>query len=59
MEKRLNVRPILLQKTGGLLLKSLYDQKFTSNGPVSVQPMGKIAGYPVRPGMFDKPGAFY
>ena len=56
--KHRNFRLILLRKTGGLLLKSLYYQKFTSNGPVSVQPMGKIAGYPVRPGMFDKPGAF-
>lgn len=35
----------------------LYKKKYTPEEPVSVTPMGKIKGYPVRPGMFDKNGA--
>ena len=35
----------------------LYKKKYTPEEPVTVTPMGKIKGYPVRPGMFDKNGA--
>lgn len=34
-----------------------YSQKFTLDYPISVVPMGEIAGFPVRPGMFDVNGA--
>ncbi len=35
----------------------LYTQNFTTDAPVTVSPMGEIAGFPVRPGMFDVNGA--
>ena len=36
---------------------NLYSQKLTLDYPVSVVPMGEIAGYQVRPGLFDSNGA--
>lgn len=36
---------------------NLYSGKFTPDFPISTRPMGEIAGYPVRPGMFDVNGA--
>ena len=35
----------------------LYTANYTLDYPVSVSPLGEIAGYPVRPGMFDVNGA--
>lgn len=35
----------------------IESQKYTSNAPVIVKPMGEIAGFLVRPGMFDVNGA--
>lgn len=35
----------------------LYSRKFTPDFPISTRPMGEIAGFPVRPGMFDINGA--
>lgn len=35
----------------------LYSQKYTLMHSVEVDPMGEIAGFPVRPGMFDVNGA--
>ena len=34
-----------------------YSRKNTLDYPVSVSPMGEIAGHPVGPGMFDVNGA--
>ncbi|MDO4345486.1 MAG: alpha-amylase family glycosyl hydrolase [Eubacteriales bacterium] len=34
-----------------------YSQKFTPDYPMSITPMGEIAGFPVRPGAFDVNGA--
>ena len=34
-----------------------YGKKYTLDYPISVTPMGEIAGFPVRPGMFDVNGA--
>lgn len=36
---------------------NLHSQKLTLDYPVSIVPMGKIAGYQVRPGLFDTNGA--
>lgn len=36
----------------------LYSRKFTPQYPLSISPMGEIAGYLVRPGMFDINGAY-
>ena len=36
----------------------LYSRKFTPQYPLSIAPMGEIAGYLVRPGMFDINGAY-
>lgn len=36
---------------------NLYSQQFTPDYPISIKPMGKIAGYFVRPGLFDVNGA--
>ena len=38
------------------MLKAL-DQKFMMDYPTSISPMGEIAGFPVRPGMFNVNGA--
>ena len=35
----------------------LYSRKFITEYPLEVSPMGEIAGFPVRPGMFDVNGA--
>ena len=35
----------------------LYNQKFITEYPLEVSPMAEIAGFPVRPGMFDINGA--
>ncbi len=35
----------------------LYSQKFITEYPLEVSPMAEIAGFPVRPGMFDVNGA--
>ncbi len=35
----------------------LYSQKITLDYPISISPMGEVAGFPVRPGMFDMNGA--
>ena len=35
----------------------IYSGKFTPDFPISVRPMGEVAGFPVRPGMFDINGA--
>ncbi len=36
---------------------NLHSQKLTLDYPVSIVPMGEIAGYQVRPGLFDSNGA--
>ena len=36
---------------------NIYTKTLTLDYPVTVSPMGKIAGYPVRPGLFDINGA--
>ena len=36
---------------------NIYTKPLTLDYPVTVSPMGKIAGYPVRPGLFDINGA--
>ncbi len=36
----------------------LYSRKYTPQYPLSISPMGEIAGYLVRPGMFDINGAY-
>lgn len=33
-----------------------YSQLFTPDFPISIHPMGEIAGFPVRPGLFDVNG---
>ena len=38
-------------------MKSYHHKYYTPKHPVSVRPMGEIAGFPVRPGMFDINGA--
>lgn len=38
-------------------MKSYHHKYYTPKHPVSVKPMGEIAGFPVRPGMFDINGA--
>lgn len=35
----------------------LYSQQYIPDFPLSIMPMAEIAGYPVRPGMFDVNGA--
>ena len=35
----------------------IYDHTYTPEYPISVRPMGEIAGFPVRPGSFDSNGA--
>ena len=36
---------------------NLHSQKLTLDYPVSIVPMGEIAGFQVRPGLFDSNGA--
>lgn len=36
---------------------NLYSREYTPDFPISTRPMGEIAGFPVRPGMFDINGA--
>lgn len=38
-------------------MKSYHHKYYTPKHPVSARPMGEIAGFPVRPGMFDINGA--
>lgn len=38
-------------------MKSYHHKYYTPKHPVSATPMGEIAGFPVRPGMFDINGA--
>ena len=35
----------------------LYNHEYTPDYPITFRPMGEIAGFPVRPGMFDVNGA--
>lgn len=35
----------------------LYSQIYTPDSPMTIKPMAEIAGFPVRPGMFDVNGA--
>ena len=38
-------------------MKSYHHKYYTPKHPVSARPMGELAGFPVRPGMFDINGA--
>ena len=55
--KRQTTLKIIHTKDRRIHLK-LYSRKFTPQYPLSIAPMGEIAGYLVRPGMFDINGAY-
>ena len=50
------VRQKIKSKDGREALK-YYTQKFVPEYTITMTPMGRVAGFPVRPGLFDVNGA--